>query len=250
MKLGWAVKWVGEGVPGVYRAARAAGLGRRDALRVLEASAYALAIARQRYPRRWRAENADAALRLAGVARRRRTGARSPRRSAARTSGSATRRPPTARRPREQPDRSGVRRGARASRSVRTAMRPALSALADEAGRLWDSGQLSRAPRTPRAPTPPAGARSPGAPGRCPRNLLQAAGRSGRRAAARRGRRPGRRRWRCSRPRGTSAGPESVRVTEAGDVAELVDDDRPARVGSGEPGRARGTCCRAPGRSG
>ena len=45
-------------MPGVYRAARAAGLGRRDALRVLEGSAYAVALARKRYPSRWRAENA------------------------------------------------------------------------------------------------------------------------------------------------------------------------------------------------
>ncbi len=50
--------WVARGVPSVYRAARSAGLGRRESVRVLEASAIVLVMARKRYPRRWRAENA------------------------------------------------------------------------------------------------------------------------------------------------------------------------------------------------
>src|SRR4051794_13088711 len=58
MRPGSAVRWLGQGVPSLYRTARAAGLGRRDALRVLEVSGRVLVLARRRYPRRWRAENA------------------------------------------------------------------------------------------------------------------------------------------------------------------------------------------------
>src|SRR6478735_3431452 len=58
MKPTVLARWVARSVPGVYDAARAAGLGRREAVRVVEASAYALLLARRRYPRRWRAENA------------------------------------------------------------------------------------------------------------------------------------------------------------------------------------------------
>src|SRR6478672_11872923 len=58
MKPVRAVSWIARGVPGVYDAARAAGLGRLDAYRVLQASAYSLGLAKLRYPRRWREENA------------------------------------------------------------------------------------------------------------------------------------------------------------------------------------------------
>jgi hypothetical protein len=141
MKLGWAVRWVGEGVPGVYRAARAAGLGRRDALRVLEASAYALAIAKKRNPQRWRAENATrhfvwqawlAATYGRDVAE---AVGRAHEKTATDAADSAIDR---------ENNRIGQEYGvAHAERIRADAMRPAQSALADEAGRLWDSGQLS-----------------------------------------------------------------------------------------------------------
>ena len=132
--------WVARGVPGIYRAARRAGLGRRDALRVLEASAYALALARKRYPRRWRAENAVRhfvwqAWLTATYGR-----------PVAEAVGRAHERMS-----RDRAD-SAVDRGnnllgqaygeAHAEEIRSGAMRPALSALADEAGRLWDAGQL------------------------------------------------------------------------------------------------------------
>jgi hypothetical protein len=127
----------------VYGAARTAGLGRRDAVRVVEASAYALLLARKRYPKRWRAENAvrhfvwqawlaatygpDVAAAIGRAHER-----------------LATDRADTA------VDRENNRIGqeygvAHAERIRASAMRPAQSALADEAGRLWDAGQL-RAP--------------------------------------------------------------------------------------------------------
>jgi len=53
-----AVQWMARGVPGVYRAARAAGLGHLDACRVVAGSGHALVAARRRYPHQWRAENA------------------------------------------------------------------------------------------------------------------------------------------------------------------------------------------------
>jgi hypothetical protein len=141
MKLGWAVRWVGDGVPGVYRAARAAGLGRRESVRVLEASAYALAIAKQRHPKRWRAENAVRHFVwqawLAGTYGREVAEAvgRAHEQTATEAADSAIDR---------VNNRIGQEHGvAHAERIRADAMRPALSALADEAGRLWDSGQLS-----------------------------------------------------------------------------------------------------------
>ncbi len=132
--------WVAHGVPGIYRAAREAGLGRRNAVRVLEASAYALALARKRYPRRWRAENAVRhfvwqAWLTATYGR-----------NVAAAIGRAH----------ERMSRDGidssVDRGnnilgqaygdAHAEQVRSAAMRPALSELADEAGRMWDAGQL------------------------------------------------------------------------------------------------------------
>jgi hypothetical protein len=133
--------WVAHGVPGIYRAARQAGLGRRDAVRVLDASAYALVLARKRYPRRWRAENAvrhfvwQAWL----TATYGRPVAEAVGRAHERMSRDAV--------------DSSVDRGnnilgqaygeAHADEISSGAMRPALSALADDAGRLWDSGQLT-----------------------------------------------------------------------------------------------------------
>ena len=141
-----AARWVARGVPSVYGAARSAGLGRRDALRVLEASANALLVAKRRYPRRWRAENAvrhfvwqawlaatygpDVAAAI-GHAHERLA-----------TDGADT-----------AVDRENNRLGqeygvAHAGRIRASAMRPAQSALADEAGRLWDMGQLRAPTRT------------------------------------------------------------------------------------------------------
>jgi len=141
MKVRRMASWVARSIPGVYGAARTAGLGRRDAVRVLEASAYALALARKRYPRRWRAENAV-------------------RHFVWQAWLTATYGRPVAEevgRAHERMSRDGVDssvdRGnnvlgqaygeAHAEEIRSAAMRPALSALADEAGRLWDLGQLT-----------------------------------------------------------------------------------------------------------
>jgi len=140
MKVGRMASWVARGVPGIYRASRSAGLGRRESLRVLEASAYALALARKRYPRRWRAENAVRhfvwqAWLTATYGR-----------PVAEAVGHAHERMW-----RDGVDSSvdrgnnvlGQAYGEAHAEEIRSgAMRPALSALADEAGRLWDSGQL------------------------------------------------------------------------------------------------------------
>jgi hypothetical protein len=137
-------RWVARSVPGVYGAARAAGLGRRDAVRVVGASAYALLLARKRYPKRWRAENAvrhfvwqawlaasygREVAEAVGLAHERIAAT-----SAAGRADSAVDR---------ENNRIGQEHGvAHAERIRADAMRPALSALADEAGRLWDAGQL------------------------------------------------------------------------------------------------------------
>jgi hypothetical protein len=146
MKPARVVRWVVRSIPVVYGAARRAGLGRRDAVRVLEASAYALTLAKKRYPKRWRAENAvrhfvwqawlaatygpDVAAAIGRAHER-----------------LATNRADTA------VDRENNRIGqeygvAHAERIRADAMRPAQSALADEAGRLWDAGQLMASART------------------------------------------------------------------------------------------------------
>jgi len=140
-KIAWAARWLARGVPGVYRAARSAGLGRRESLRVLEASAYVLALAKKRYPRRWRAENAvrhfvwQAWL----TATYGRDVAAAIGRAHERTS-------------RDGVDTSvdrgnnflGQAYGEAHAQEIRSsAMRPAQSALADEAGRLWNAGQLT-----------------------------------------------------------------------------------------------------------
>ena len=140
MKVDRMASWVARGVPGIYRASRSAGLGRRESLRVLEASAYALALARKRYPRRWRAENAVRhfvwqAWLTATYGR-----------PVAEAVGHAHERMS-----RDGVDSSvdrgnnvlGQAYGEAHAEEIRSgATRPALSALADEAGRLWDSGQL------------------------------------------------------------------------------------------------------------
>lgn len=127
-------------MPGVYAAAREAGLGRGESLRVVRASAYALLIARSRYPRTWRAENAVRhfvwqswlagtfgleVAELVGQAHERLSGD-------ARDSDVD-----------QENNRIGREHGLAHAPTIRaSAMRPALSALADEAGRLWDAGQL------------------------------------------------------------------------------------------------------------
>ena len=135
-----AVRWVARGVPSVYRAARSAGLGRRDALRALGASANALALAKRRYPSRWRAENA--VRHFVWQAWLTATYGRDVAEAIGRAHERlATDRADTA------VDRENNLLGqeygvAHAERIRASAMRPALSALADEAGRLWDAGQL------------------------------------------------------------------------------------------------------------
>jgi hypothetical protein len=143
MKPHLVVRWAARAVPGVYRAARASGLGRREAVRVLEASAYSLLLARRRQPQRWRAENAVrhfvwqawlGATYGAFVAE-------SVGRAHERLSGNTADSEVDA-----ENNRIGREYGAaHAGRIGARPMRPALSALADEAGRLWDAGQL-RAP--------------------------------------------------------------------------------------------------------
>jgi hypothetical protein len=138
------VRWVARSVPGVYGAARASGLGRRDALKVLEASAYSLALARKRHPRRWRAENAvrhfvwQAWL----AARYGRDVAEAIGRAHERVAANSAAGRADSRVDREN-NRLGQEYGvANAGRIRARAMRPALSVLADEAGRLWEAGQL------------------------------------------------------------------------------------------------------------
>jgi hypothetical protein len=141
MKPAAVARWAARSIPGVYGAARAAGLGRREALRTLGASAYALVLARKLYPRQWRAENAvrhfvwQAWL----AATYGRDVAEAVGRAHERLSSSAAD---------SAVDRENNRLGqgygvAHAERIRADAMRPAQSALADEAGRLWDAGQLS-----------------------------------------------------------------------------------------------------------
>ena len=144
MKPTVLARWVARSVPGVYGAARTAGLGRRDAVRVVEASAYALLLARKRYPKRWRAENAVRhfvwqAWLAAAYGREvaeaiGRAHERIAARSAAGQADSAVDR---------ENNRIGQEYGVAHAERIRAgAMRPALSALADEAGRLWDAGRL------------------------------------------------------------------------------------------------------------
>jgi hypothetical protein len=141
MKPTAVARWAVRSIPGVYGAARSGGLGRRDAVRVLQASAYALALAKKRYPRRWRAENAVrhfvwqawlAATFGRDVAE---AVGRAHERVATDAVDSAVDR---------QNNRVGQEYGVTHAERIRAdAMRPALSALADEAGRLWDSGHLT-----------------------------------------------------------------------------------------------------------
>ena len=149
MKPTRLARWVVRSVPGVYGAARRAGLGRREALRVVEASAYVLLLARRRYPRRWRAENAvrhfvwQAWLTASYGRDVAETVGRTHERVASDAADSDVDR---------ENNRIGQEYGAAHAAEIRAdAMRPALSALAGEAGRLWDAGQLrvasARAPR-------------------------------------------------------------------------------------------------------
>ena len=140
-------RWVARSVPGVYGAARTAGLGRRDSVRVLEASAYSLLLARRRYPKRWRAENAvrHFAWQAWLAATYGRDLAEAVGRAHERVAAKSA-----AGRADSDVDRENNRIGqeygvAHAGRIRARAIRPALSALADEAGRLWAAGQL-RAP--------------------------------------------------------------------------------------------------------
>ena len=143
MNPAYLARWVVRSGSGVYRAARSAGLGRREATRVLEASAYSLLLARKRYPKRWRVENAvrhfvwqawltatygQQVAEVVGRAHERLSN------DAADSAVDA------------ENNRIGRAYGAAHAEEIRArAPRPALSALADEAGRLWSSGQL-RAP--------------------------------------------------------------------------------------------------------
>ena len=134
-------RWAVKAVPGVYGAARDAGLGRREAVRVLEASAYALVLARRRYPKRWRAENAvrhfvwQAWL----TATYGRDVAEAVGRAHERLSSSAVDSAVDG-----ENNLIGQEYGAAHAAEIRTdAMRPAQSALADEAGRLWDAGRAA-----------------------------------------------------------------------------------------------------------
>jgi hypothetical protein len=127
----------------VYGAARSAGLPRADAIRVVQASAYSLLLARKRHPRHWRAENAARhfvwqawlAATYGGKV------AEAVGQAHERLSGNAVD---------SAVDHANNRRGrehglAHAGTIGSSAMRPALSTLADEAGRLWDAGLLGRA---------------------------------------------------------------------------------------------------------
>ena len=139
VKLGWAVRWVGEGVPG-----RLPGRARRRA-RAPGRCPRSRGVGAMRWASRASATRGSGGRRTrCGTScgrrgSRRRTAETWPRRSAARTRGS----PPT---PRDSAmDRENNRIGqehgvAHAERIRADAMRPAQSALADEAGRLWDCG--------------------------------------------------------------------------------------------------------------
>ena len=149
------VRWAVGAVPGVYAGARAAGLGRRDAARVLQASAYTLLIARKRHPRRWRVENAvrHFAWQAWLAATYGRDVAEAVGQAHERLSVDAA---DTA--VDQQNNRVGQDHGLAHAKEIRSrAMRPALSALADEAGRLWRKGQLGVSPPADRSggePTP------------------------------------------------------------------------------------------------
>jgi hypothetical protein len=143
VRLGHIARWTLRAVPGIYGAARSAGLGHRDAARVLQASAYALLIARKRHPRQWRAENAVRHFAwqawLAGMFGADVAGAVG--RAHERLSGNVRDSEID-----QENNRLGREHGLAHAQSIRAqAMRPALSALADEAGRLWEAGLLGRA---------------------------------------------------------------------------------------------------------
>jgi hypothetical protein len=141
MKPSAVAAWVAQGVPGVYEAARHAGLGRLDAYRVLQASGWALVIAKRRFPRRWREENAVRhfvwqAWLTATYGR-----------SVAAAIGAAHERIATDLRDSavdQQNNRVAQEYGASHAPAITaTAMRPSLSALADEAARQFAAGHLS-----------------------------------------------------------------------------------------------------------
>ena len=140
MKPRLLARWVTRSVPGVYAAARSAGLGRGDAVRVVQASAYALLLARKRYPRKWRAENAVRHFVWQAWL------AASYGREVADAVGRAHERLSADVRDTtvdQHNNRIGQDHGLAHVDQVRgRAMRPALSALADEAGRLWEAGRL------------------------------------------------------------------------------------------------------------
>ena len=140
MKPTRLARWVVRSIPGVYGAARDAGLGRPDAVRVLEASAYALVLARRRSPRRRPAENAvrhfvwQAWLSATYGREVAEAVGRAHERLSSDAGDSAVDR---------ENNRIGQEYGAAHAAEIRAdAMRPALSALADQAGRLWNEGQL------------------------------------------------------------------------------------------------------------
>ncbi|MEO6510469.1 MAG: hypothetical protein ABIO16_05725 [Nocardioides sp.] len=141
MNVRLVARWAVRAVPGVYGAAREAGLGRGDAARVVEGSAYAFALARKRYPKRWRPENAVRHFVWQAwiTATYGRPVAEAVGRAHERLSSDARD---------SSVDRENNRIGqeygeAHAVEVGGDAMRPAQSVLADEAGRLWTAGQLS-----------------------------------------------------------------------------------------------------------
>jgi hypothetical protein len=134
-------RWAVRAVPGVYGAARDAGLGRREAVRVLEASAYALMLARRRYPKRWRAENA--VRHFVWQAWLAATYGRDVAEAVGRTHERLSSSPTDSSLDAEN-NLVGQEYGvAHAAEITAHAMRPAQSVLADEAGRRWGAGLLS-----------------------------------------------------------------------------------------------------------
>lgn len=146
MKPTLLARWAVRAIPGVYGAARSAGLARGDAVRVVEGSAYAFVQARRRFPRRWRAENAVRHFVWQAwiTATYGRQVAEAVGRAHERLSGDARDSVVD-----QENNRIGQEYGEAHAAEIRAdAMRPAQSALADEAGRLWTAGQLRGASET------------------------------------------------------------------------------------------------------
>lgn len=144
MKPSRVLGWTARAVPGVYDAARSAGLGRLAAYRVLQASAYSVLLAKRRFPRGWREENAVRHF----VWQAWLTGTFG--RPVAAAVGAAHERIATDLRDSavdQQNNRIAQDYGeSHAAAITSQAMRPALSALADEAARQFAAGHLAAQP--------------------------------------------------------------------------------------------------------